>query len=382
MTKILIISLLLPLMTFMVCSVVGAEARPSVKTAHEEETELPEPEDEAKKEDTEEADTWLKSFLEKATLSGFIEIDFDYADVSDVADKDSGSASDLNLDEMELALEVSLNPWMTAEMAVTAEGVGKDEEKIALDEVTVTIECPWIPLYFTGGKTSLRLTEFEDRLVSDTLIEDLYEIDIVGYTLGFAPDFYGLDFSITVYDGDNIIDNLEDFGTHEFRSERKEEDESSFITNVALKPIEERLTLCAFYDSEPGDGNRNDSIGGALTWDVWKFSLDAAYITAMKREEGENGEENKESVSVVGLALQPFESPPVAFAVRYEDFHDDRRGDQDEVLDYLYLAGFKYSFLEWATLFFEYRHLGYEKEKGSHAADEVNELHLRLGLEF
>jgi hypothetical protein len=366
----------------MVCSTVRAEESRFVETEHEEEERRPELEDEQEKEETEEAQTFLKSLLEKTTLSGFIELDYDYADVSDVADKDSGSTADLNLDEIELALEVNRNEGVTGEMAVTAEDVGADDHKRALDEVTLTIECPWIPLYFAGGKTSLRLTDFEDRLVSDTLIEELYEIDIVGYALGFAPDAYGLDLSITVYEGDNVIDNLADFGTHEFRPEREEEDRSSFIANGVLEPIEEMLTLCFFYDSEPGDGNRNDSVGGALTLDIWKFSLDAGYITAQGREDGEDGEENKESVSVVGLAFQPFESTPLAFAVRYEDFDDDRRGDQDEVLDYLYLGGFKYSFLKWATLFFEYRYLGYEKERGSHAADEVNELHLRLGLEF
>jgi len=382
LTKIRVTAVLLVLIAFMVCSTVFAEESRFVETEHEEEERLPGLEDEEEREETEEAKTFLQSLLEKTTLSGFVELDYDYADVSDVADKNSGSTSDLNLDEIELELEVNLNEWVQAEMAVTAEDLGTDDHKIALDEVTLTIECPWIPLYFTGGKTSLRLTDFEDRLVSDTLIEELYEIDIVGYALGFAPDAYGLDLSITLYEGDKVIDNLADFGTHEFRLEREEEDGISFIVNAVIEPIEEMLTLCAFYDSEPGDANRNDSIGGALTLDVWKFSLDAAYITAQGREAGEDGEENKESVSVVGLAFQPFESTPLAFAVRYEDFDDDRHGDQDEVLDYLYLGGFKYSFLEWATLFFEYRYLGYEKERGSHAADEVDELHCRIGLEF
>jgi len=382
LTKIRVTAVLLVLIAFMVCSTVFAEESRFVETEHEEEERLPGLEDEEEREETEEAKTFLQSLLEKTTLSGFVELDYDYADVSDVADKNSGSTSDLNLDEMELAVEVNLNEWVQAEMAVTAEDIGTDDHKIALDEVTLTVECPWIPLYFAGGKTSLRLTDFEDRLVSDTLIEELYEIDIVGYAMGFAPDAYGLDLSITLYEGDKVIDNLADFGTHEFRPGREEDDGISLIVNAALEPIEEMLTLCAFYDSEPGDGNRNDSIGGALTLDVWKFSLDAAYVTALGREAGEDGEENKESVSVLGLAFQPFQSTPLAFAVRYEDFDDHRRGDQDEVLDYLYLGGFKYSFLKWASLFFEYRYLGYEKERDSNAADEVNELHFRLGLEF
>ena len=323
--------------------------------------------------------------VEKITLGGFIDLDFDYYDRSDVADKNSDSTSDLGLGSVDLELRVFFNEWVKAKVVLAADDVGKEDgdDNIKLDEAIMTLKCPWVPLYFVGGKTVLPFGVFEDRLIVGTILEDLYEVDTVGATLGFAPDFYGLDISFTVYEGQEIIENLNDFGAHEFTPDRQEEDDvSSFIANVTLEPIQDMLTFSVYYDSEPGDGRRNQTIGGAFFLDVWKFSLDGEYITALEREKGENGEENKDSAWVVGLAFQPLESVPLALVTRYEDFDDDQSGGQDEVLDHRYVAGFSYKFLKWATFFFEYDYLKYEKESGSDAADHVNELHFRIGLAF
>jgi hypothetical protein len=113
---------------------------------------------------------------------------------------------------------------------------------------------------------------------------------------------------------------------------------------------------------------------------LWRFSLDGEYIAALKREEGENEKENRESAWILGLAFQPLE--PLELAVRYEDFDDDRVGDQDEILDFRYLAGVNYSFFGFATLSFEYRHSRFEKETGSRAASRQNEFKFQLAMEF
>jgi hypothetical protein len=390
---------------------VAAEEKPAVATEQEENQQLQQPEGKEEIEEKRSAETELKEQekqpiaieeteeeeetegtqifsrlpVEKVTLGGFIDLDYDYYDRSDVSDKDSGSTSDLGLGSVELELRVFFNKWVKSKIVVTADDVNKKDgdDNIKLDEAIFTMKCPWVPLYFTGGKTVLPFGVFEDHLIVGTLMEELYEVDTVGATLGFTPDFYGLDISITVYEGEEIIENLNDFETHEFRSNRQEGDDvSSFIANVTLEPVEDMLILSFFYDTEPGDGDRNQTIGGAFTLDVWKFSLDGEYITALEREKGENGEENKDSAWVVGLAFRPLESVPLEFATRYEDFDDDQSGDQDEVLDYRYVAGFSYKFLKWATFFFEYDYLKYEKESGSDAADHVNSLHFRIGLAF
>ncbi|MBW2439458.1 MAG: hypothetical protein JRH12_03210 [Deltaproteobacteria bacterium] len=328
---------------------------------------------------------------EKIKLIGYIETNYEYLDVKDIDNKDSGSSSDLFIGSVTFALSAIFNEWSKALVALELEDIGRDGDagNFRIDEATATLKAPRIPLYFIGGKTVLPFGVFEDHLIEGTLAEDLYEIDEWGATLGFAPDFFGLDISFSIYEDASIMDNLEDFDTHEFRPEHQKEDRfGSYIANVTLAPVRDTLTVSAFYNSEPGDGRRNESIGGAFTLDFWKFILDAEYITALQRENGENGRENKERVAVAGLAFDLLDWLQVA--ARYEDFDDDNPGDQDEVLDYRVIAGFNYffldhvdlSYLEDAAFSFEYRFSKYEKEKGSQAADSQTMLQFQVAIEF
>jgi len=399
--------------TFLFCSMAGAEETPNVerelkdnqqlqqagaieeKKAIEEkssletdyeEQEQPEDNEESEEEEPTEGIP-IHSGLpaEKITLRAFIDLDHDYYSVSDVSEKDSGSSSDLGLGSLDLELRAFFSEWLKAKITLAAEDVGKkdEENKIKVDDAFFTLTCPWVPLYFIGGYTVLPFGVFEDRLTTGPITEDLYEIQQVGATLGFSPDFYGLDISLTVYAGQDIIKNLENFNIDDYSAGREQDDDvSSFIANLTLEPLEDILSLSVFYNSEPGDGRRNQTIGSAFTWDVWKFTFDGEYITALQREKGDNGKENKESAWVAGLAFRPLESVPLEFVVRYEDFDDDQKGNQDEILDDRYVAGLSYKFLEWATFFFEYDYLNYEREKESEAADHLYELHFRIGLAF
>jgi hypothetical protein len=201
-TKAHVWGVLVVLTTFLLCSMVAAEEKPAVATDPEEnqqlqkleqkreieekrsaETELEEQEqqpietEETDDEDEETEGTRILSRLpvEKVTLGGFIDLDYDYYDVSDVSDKDSGSTSDLGLGSVDLELRVFFNKWVKSKIVLTAEDVGKEggEDKIKLDEAIFTMKCPWVPLYFTGGKTVLPFGVFEDHLIVGTLMEDL-----------------------------------------------------------------------------------------------------------------------------------------------------------------------------------------------------------------
>ena len=330
-------------------------------------------------------------FGKKVRLNGLVELNYEYLDVDDIGDENSGSSSDFFISTAELALRVFFNEWSKTKIVVTAEDVGQQGEdgKIRLDEAIATLKSLHLPLYLIGGKTVMPFGVFEDHLIEGTLAEDLYEIDEWGTTLGFNPDFYGLNLSFSIYEDPQVIENLQNFDTHDFRPERQKEDKfRSFITNITLEPIEDSLILSAYYDSEPGDGNRNQSVGGALTLKYWKFTLDAEYITALTREKGENEEENKESAGVVGLAFDLLDSWQLA--TRYEVYDDDNPGDQDEVLDYRIVAGFNYSLLDVfnfsyltdALFSFEYRYSKYEKETGSEAANSQNMFQFQLALGF
>ena len=327
----------------------------------------------------------------KVRLNGGVEFNYEYLDVEDIGDENSDTSSDFFMSTAELALRVFFNEWSKSKIVVTAEDVGQQGEdgKIRLDEAILTLKGMGMPLYFIGGKTVMPFGVFEDHLIEGTLAEDLYEIDEWGATVGINPDFNGLDISLSAYRNPQVIENLQNFDTHEWAPGREKENKfRSYIANVTLEPIEDTLTLSAFYNSEAGDGNRNQSIGGAFTLNYWKFTLDAEYITALTREKGENEEENKESARVVGLAFDPLDS--LQLATRYEVFSDDTSGDQDEVLDYRIVAGFNYSFLELidvsfftdATLLFEYRYSKFEKEQDTEATNSQNMFMLQVILGF
>jgi hypothetical protein len=358
---------------------------------HEKKIEAIEEKEEAAEKEGAESPSIEKKSREKIELNGFVEFNYEYLDVKDIDNAASGSSSDFFLSSVAIALRVFFNDWSKAKVVMEFEDVGRKggDERFHLDEAIATLKAPWIPLYFIGGKTVMPFGVFEDRLIEGTLAEDLYEIDELGATLGFAPDFFGLGISFSIYEDASIADNLHDFDTHEFSSDHHKEDRfGSYIANVTLAPVGDTLTVSAFYDSEPGDGRRNESIGGAFTLNFWKFILDTEYITALQRENGENGKENKESAAVVGLAFDVLDS--LQLATRYAVFDDDNPGDQDGVLDYRFIAGFNYSFidvvdisfLEDAIFSFEYRFSKYEKEKGSEAADSQNMLQFQVALEF
>lgn len=105
----------------------------------------------------------------------------------------------------------------------------------------------------------------------------------------------------------------------------------------------------------------------------------AENVRALRREDGADGEENRESAGIVALAFQPIDAFEVAG--RYGVFDDGRRGEQDEILDHRYLAGFNVMFWEYLTFSFEYRHSKYEREADSRAAKTGGTLMHRLLIE-
>ncbi len=98
------------------------------------------------------------------------------------------------------------------------------------------------------------------------MTEDVHETGSVAAIFGLTSDFYRLDLSVSFYKGENIIENLAEFGTYEFTAACEGEvDVESYFANVTLEPCEDMLTLSAFSGSESGDDDPNNSIGGALT---------------------------------------------------------------------------------------------------------------------
>ena len=330
-----------------------------------------------------EEEYFLDWIIEHSRLNGTAEFNFDWTDVEDTGDEDSGSARDFYIGTLELDYRLIFSQYARTKIVVNLEDLGSDtsDEKFNLDEAILDFKFVPTGIYLIGGKTTFPFGIFEDRLIGGTVTEDLYEILTIGAILGYTSDFYGLDFSLSVYRGQQVIENLSNSGTHEFRDDRnKNRNFQAFVANLSLEPIEEQLNISVFYNNEPGDGRRNQSIGSAFTINYWKFSLDAEYISAISREKDEDGEENLESAGLVGLAFRPWEQ--FELAARYEFFDDDRNGQQDEILNHRYICGFNLYPFEYTTLSFEYRHNDYEKETGSESASNQKEVFVQLAFEF
>jgi hypothetical protein len=325
----------------------------------------------------------LTFFDERITLAFLFELIYEYTDTEETDDKDSGSLYDIFLDTAEFDLNIKPYEGIHAKIVAGIESIGKHGDHAGgfLDEATLRLQYPGAPFYFVGGKRTQPFGVFEDRLISGPITEDLYEIVEVGGSVGWVPKSLGLDLAFTVYCGQDIIENLESEGTHDYAEDRRDEDDKfAYIASLQLNTFADLLFLSVFYNNEPGDGRRNQTLGGALTLSSWDFNLDVEHIAALTREYGENEEENLEKAWFVGLSFEPWEDFEIA--ARYEYLDDDNEQDQDEVVNYRWLAGFNYDLTDYTILSVEYRYTDYEKEAEGEAAGHQNELIIQLAFEF
>ena len=322
-------------------------------------------------------------------FSGVIELDYSYADDSDIGDNTvNNSTSDLDIGTVELGLEVAFHEYVTGNFLLKGEALDSDDDRVFWDEATIGIQKAGVPFYFIGGKRGQPFGMFESHLINDPITQDCYEIAKTGATVGYATEYLGLDISATIYKGEALMAHLVDaeVGFQRNNSPAYEEtnDVNSYVGNITILPLE-GLILAAYYDSEPGDGERNETAGVTVHYGTGKFTLDAEYIAALSREKHfSDNREYKESAWFASVAYQAME--PLEIAVRYEAFDDDIAGDQNGHLTNRYSIGFTYCLFEKndfvTNLMGEYRLSGYEKATGSTADDTLNEAFLRLAIEF
>lgn len=330
----------------------------------------------------------LGKLKDKVSFAGTINLDFSYANDSDITDNTvNDPTSDLQIGEVELGAEIKLHEYVTAILILEAENLDSDD-RVFWDQATMNIKKDGFPLYFVGGKRSQPFGVFENHLINDPITQVCYETNKTGVTLGFAPDFLGLDASFTLYRGEVLADKLYNAGFGLERSTSatysETDDVNSYIGNITLSPLK-GMNLAVFYNSEPGDGSRNETIGASLTYQIWNITLDAEYMTALEREQNNAaGTKYKESAWFCAVAFQARDS--LELAVRYEGFNDDRDGDQDGTLTDRYSIGANYTIFEknnfTTTLMAEYRRSNYEMTPGSSYDDKVDEFFVRLALAF
>ena len=345
----------------------------------------------------------VSNWSDKVILSGAVELDYSYADDSDIGDNTiNDSTSDLDVGTVEPGMEIALHEYVTGNVVFKAENLDNDDN-VFCDEAVIDISKEGFPVYFVGGKRGQPFGAFESHLITDPLTQDLYEVAETGATIGFIPGLLGLDISATVYKGEELMAHMLE-GAYELDrtylddtaalpgwrtggmngSYAETDDVSSFICNITMEPME-GMILGLFYDSEPGDGQRNNSLGGMFHIEISKITLDAEYITAIQREKDSiDNMENKESALSGAIAFQVMD--PLEIAFRYEAFDDDIPGEQDGHIENRYSLGLNYCLFEnenFATgLSFECRKSNYEKTAGSAVDDNLTEFLAKLGIEF
>jgi hypothetical protein len=357
-----------------------------------------------------------KSAESPISISGSLYGEYRWIKNRDIADPDTDSTSDLYLRKLELAVEAQLVDWITASAVFNSEWIGDDvnqgDERVTVDEATLTMQDDALPLYLVVGKRTQPFGVFENHLVTDPMTQDAYETKRVGITAGYTGPM-GLDLSVTVYKGEEQMGHLFESGLFEDslrRSGEATDDVGSYIVSATVQPFE-YLTLFGGYLSEPGRGSRNETINGGLSL-VPPFMeglrLDAEYIKALNRERYDGvSNEYKEGVFSATLAYEfvvkkreriggglfaarraHLVSEPLEVALRYEHFDDDGMSDDLGMwtVKDRYSAGARYSFYNDEETGFnafvagEYRHT----ELRVHEAmkDSNDEVYLRLGVDF
>jgi hypothetical protein len=330
----------------------------------------------------------LGQISDRLTLFGTIELDYSYADDGDLSDNTSNqSSSDLDIGTIELGLAANLQEYVSAVVLLKGEQLDSDNN-VFWDEVFFTIQKQEFPAYFVGGKRYQPFGIFESLFINDPVTCDLYEINATGATFGATFEPFEIDISATLYKGETLRQRVEGAGYGAGRDNTPgytdSDDVNSYILSMSISPVE-NLSFSAYFDSEPGDDDRNDTAGISAHYEIAGFILDGEYIGAINREKHyTDNQEYKETAWFVSLGYQILN--PLLVAIRYESFDDGQSGDQDEHLDYRYSLGLTYTLFENDTfacnLLGEYRKSEYELSPGGSADDNLNEFFARIAIEF
>lgn len=154
----------------------------------------------------------LRSWLDRISISGLIEVEAGYVDVdSDDPDAD-GDESDLTLATVELGIDVDFVKHVSGHVLLLWE---EDEtEPLDVDEATIRLDGEdVIPLYLEAGKLYVPFGNFESHFISDPLTLELGETRETAAVVGYANDLFDLSFGIFNGDldeagKDNHIDNF------------------------------------------------------------------------------------------------------------------------------------------------------------------------------
>lgn len=194
----------------------------------------------------------LAGIQDNVTISGKVEVDYQYLDHRDRTNKNSDGTSDLYASTIELGLEAVINESTTANIIFKAEDIDKSDnatnnevtgnpERVSVDEATITIfnqeKCPF---YAVLGKRGQPFGNFFTHTISNPITKSAYEIATSGVTVGYAPaDLFDLDLSFTLYKGEKVmgqvagIGSMSNPGRNTSPSHVETDDVESYIANLS-----------------------------------------------------------------------------------------------------------------------------------------------------
>ncbi len=292
----------------------------------------------------------LGQISDRVTLSGAIELDFEYAKVDDK------STSDLTLGTVELGMEFALHDYVTAFVLLKGENLEEDDN-VFWDEVSFTFQADGCPAYLVAGKRGLPFGVFESMFISDPLPQ-LFEIADTGVTLGYADDeLFGLDASFTLFkEGSDAVE--------------------AFILNLGVSPME-ALSMSVSYASIPSDGDRETALDAAVHFEMANFLFDGEYFTQL-----DTAADDEAKVWSLSLGYQVID--PLLVAVRYEGY-ENLTIDEDFFKEgNCYAIGVTYTLVETdfftCSLMGEYSRFEVDTEGGED--EDADVLSAKIALEF
>ena len=262
----------------------------------------------------------------------------------DAGDKRSGSTSDLFLRRASLGADAKALDFLTARLVLTSEWLGAQttdqgqpvDEKVTVDEGTLTLGKEGFPVYGVLGFRTQPFGAFFPRLVTDPVTQDAYEVKKVGATLGWKPGPWDLDLSATAYRGEEQMAHLFVSGLFDSASvvrstdaglRAEADDVGSWILAATLSPLKDLVAGAAFV-SEPGDGRRNQTLALWTGYTLGRATAEVEFASALGRERyvlQSSGARLRRSFeeTMVSLGLRYNLTKPLQVAARLERFWDD-----------------------------------------------------------
>lgn len=230
-------------------------------------------------------------WMEKIKLSGGFYGDFRGLDDPLLA---SSPVSDLYLRRVELGVNSVLVDWADAIIVLNSEWLGDSlnngDRTLSIDEAHLDLRIPKTPFYTVLGLRTQPFGQFESSMITGPLTQDAYETKKVGVTLGITGPL-GLDASLTLYRGDELLSHLFTSGLFEgtaiVRPASGVRRVDSLVLALAAAPFADSLHLGAAFSSEPGAGRRNETLNVFFSLSpafLKSLSIDGEWMRALRRE--------------------------------------------------------------------------------------------------